>query len=86
MLAALLTAALAALIGVGALRVRGLLLAVSTFAFGLAASQYFYHRPILNAGQPTRCRSRATDFFGIDLQQQRTFYYVVLGALVVVGR
>ena len=33
-LAALLTAALAALIGVGALRVRGLLLAVSTFAFG----------------------------------------------------
>ena len=60
LLAALITAALAALIGVGALRVRGLLLAVSTFAFGLAASQYFYNRPILSARRRSnRCRSSA---------------------------
>ena len=44
---ALITAGIAALIGVGALRVRGLYLAVVTFAFGLAAQQYIYQRPIL---------------------------------------
>ena len=45
------TAALAALIGVGALRVRGLLLAVTTFAFALAASSTCYRRPILSGHQ-----------------------------------
>ena len=51
------SAALAALIGVGALRVRGLLLAVSTFAFALAASQYLYRQPLLSGDFTDRCRS-----------------------------
>ena len=62
---------------------RGLLLAVSTFAFGLAASQYFYNRPILSAGQVESVPFLRTNFFGLDVQSQRTYYYVVLVALVL---
>ena len=83
LVATVLTAGLAALIGVGALRVRGLLLAVSTFAFGLAASQYFYNRPILSAGQVESVPFLRTSFFGLDVHSQRTWYYVVLVALVI---
>jgi ABC-type branched-subunit amino acid transport system permease subunit len=81
--ATLLTAGIAALIGVGALRVRGLLLAVSTFAFGVAASQYFYYRPILSGGQVESVPFLRTTFFGIGVQSQRAFYYVVLVALII---
>jgi ABC-type branched-subunit amino acid transport system ATPase component/ABC-type branched-subunit amino acid transport system permease subunit len=81
--AAFLTAGIAALIGVGALRVRGLLLAVSTYAFGLAASQYLYRRPILNGGFGESVPFQRTDLFGLDLRSQRTYYYVVLTVLVV---
>jgi ABC-type branched-subunit amino acid transport system ATPase component/ABC-type branched-subunit amino acid transport system permease subunit len=83
LVATLVTAALAALIGVGALRVRGLLLAVSTFAFGLAASQYFYNRPILSAGQVESVPFLRTSFFGLGVASQRTWYYVTLVALVI---
>lgn len=82
-LAALVTAGLAALIGIGALRVRGLLLAVSTFAFGLAASQYLYRRPILTADFGDSVPFPRTDLIGIDLREQRAFYYLVLAVLVV---
>ena len=67
------------LIGVGALRVRGLLLAVSTFAFALAASQYLYRRPILSGDFGTSVPFQRTKELGLDLRDQRTFYYVVLG-------
>jgi ABC-type branched-subunit amino acid transport system ATPase component/ABC-type branched-subunit amino acid transport system permease subunit len=83
-LAALVTAALAALIGVGALRVQGLLLAVSTFAFGLAASQYLYNRPILSGGFTDTVPFQRTDLFGIDVTSQRAWYFVVLVVLVIV--
>ncbi len=82
-LAALVVAGLAVLIGIGALRVRGLLLAVSTFAFGLAASQYLYRRPLLSADFGTSVPFQRTDVFGIDLREQRTFYYLVLAVLVL---
>ena len=83
LVATFVTAGLAALIGVGALRVRGLLLAVSTFAFGLAASQYFYNRPILSAGQVESVPFLRTSFFGLGVGSQRTWYYVTLVALVI---
>ena len=84
LLASLITAGLAALIGAGALRVRGLYLAVVTFAFALAASQYLYHRPILSGGFSASVPLRRTDFFGIDIVSQRNFYYLVLCLLAVV--
>jgi ABC-type branched-subunit amino acid transport system ATPase component/ABC-type branched-subunit amino acid transport system permease subunit len=84
--ASVVTAGLAAVIGVGALRVRGLFLAVSTFAFGLAASQYLYRRPILRGGYSASdsVPFRRTDVFGIDISSQRAFYFVVLAVLVIV--
>ncbi|NUP31195.1 MAG: ATP-binding cassette domain-containing protein [Streptomycetaceae bacterium] len=88
--ATLVTAVIAAVIGAGALRVRGLLLAVSTFAFAVAAEQYFYRRKLFHdEGMETASFPRGT-VFGIDVSSQRSYYYVVLivlaVVLVVVGR
>ena len=77
----LLVAGLAALIGLGALRVRGLLLAVSTFAFGVAAQQYLYRRPVFSDGNSVSVPLPRGTLFGLDLSSQRTYYYVVLGVL-----
>jgi ABC-type branched-subunit amino acid transport system ATPase component/ABC-type branched-subunit amino acid transport system permease subunit len=82
-LAALVTAGLAAIVGLGAVRVRGLFLAVSTFAFGLAASQYFYRRPILSGDYTGAVPFRRSDLYGIDLTSQRVYYYLVLAVLAV---
>jgi len=81
--AVLITAAVAALIGLGALRVRGLYLAVVTFAFALAAQQYLYDRPILGGEFTDSVPMPRTDVFGIDVATQRSFYYVTLAVLVV---
>ena len=48
----------AVIVGIGALRVRGLLLAISTLAFAIAAQAYIFSRPIFTAGS-RRSRSRA---------------------------
>ena len=86
-LAALVTAGLAAVIGVGALRVRGLLLAVSTFAFARRRAAVPLP-PARVLGRRVRrwCRSRAARCSGLDLSSQRTYYYVVLAVLVDRGR
>jgi ABC-type branched-subunit amino acid transport system ATPase component/ABC-type branched-subunit amino acid transport system permease subunit len=82
-LATLVVAGLAALIGVGALRVQGLLLAVSTFAFAAACQQYVYRRPVLTGGNSISVPLPRGTLFGLDLASQRTFYYVTLGGLVL---
>jgi ABC-type branched-subunit amino acid transport system ATPase component/ABC-type branched-subunit amino acid transport system permease subunit len=82
-LAVLVTAGIAALVGAGALRVRGLLLAVSTFAFAVAASQYLYRRPLLTGGAVGTVSWPRTDLFGIDLSSQRSFYFLGLAFLAV---
>ncbi|WTW91957.1 ATP-binding cassette domain-containing protein [Streptomycetaceae bacterium NBC_01309] len=83
--ASLVTAALAAVIGVGALRVRGLLLAVSTVAFAVACEQWVYTQDVFH-DSPTRTTASfpRTDVFGIDVTSQRSYYYVVLVVLAVV--
>lgn len=81
--AALVTAGLAAIIGVGALRVQGLLLAVTTFAFAVAAQHYLYRQPLLSGGFTTSVPFRRGSLFGLDLSSQRTYYYLVLAVLVV---
>jgi ABC-type branched-subunit amino acid transport system ATPase component/ABC-type branched-subunit amino acid transport system permease subunit len=83
-IAALATALLAAGIGLVSLRVRGLLLAVTTFAFAVAASAYLYRRPALSGGSSTSVRFGRGDLFGLDLGSQRTYYFVVLAVLVAV--
>src|SRR5205814_1791342 len=42
---ALFACAIAVIVGVGALRVKGLLLAISTMAFAIAAAEYLFYRP-----------------------------------------
>ncbi len=83
LIATVLTAAVAALVGVGALRVQGLLLAVSTFAFAIAAQQYIYARPFFSDGDSSVLFDRGS-VFGIDLLDQRTFFYFSLVGLVIV--
>ncbi|ABW12561.1 ABC transporter related [Parafrankia sp. EAN1pec] len=83
-LAMLVTAVLATLVGIGALRVRGLLLAVSTFAFGIAAEQYLYRREFLHDEGTTTASFPRASVFGIDIGTQRAYYYLVLVVLVIV--
>jgi ABC-type branched-subunit amino acid transport system ATPase component/ABC-type branched-subunit amino acid transport system permease subunit len=82
--AAVSTAALAALVGLGALRVRGLMLGVSTFAFGLACQQYLFARPIFTAGFVSSVPFERGELLGLDLRTQRTWFTVVLAVLVLV--
>ena len=74
----------AVLVGVGALRVRGLLLAVSTLAFAIAAQAYLFDRPFFNGGRSTVQIPRA-DLGPLELtHKNRAYYYFVLFVLVVV--
>jgi ABC-type branched-subunit amino acid transport system ATPase component/ABC-type branched-subunit amino acid transport system permease subunit len=77
-------AALATFIGLSALRVRGMLLAVSTFALAIAAENFFYQMPFLSNGQSGSVPFVRGRIFGIDLTSQRTYYYVLLIVLAVV--
>jgi ABC-type branched-subunit amino acid transport system permease subunit len=43
-----------------------------------------YQRPILNGGFGRSIPLLRTTLFGLDIKEQRTFYYVVLGVLAVV--
>ena len=54
-------ALVATAIGAGALRVRGLLLAVVTFVFALAAQQYLWQRPFLSGGSGLGVRGTPAD-------------------------
>jgi ABC-type branched-subunit amino acid transport system ATPase component/ABC-type branched-subunit amino acid transport system permease subunit len=84
LLGALVAAAAAALVGLGALRVRGMLLGVSTFAFAILASQYLYRRPILSGGATGSTAFPRGSLLGLDLGSPRTYYVVVLAVLAVI--
>ena len=88
-LAVFFTAAIAAITGIGALRVRGIMLAISTFAFAIAAEKYIYQRPFFSDNQSSVVFERGW-LFDWDMTDQRTFFYFSLGCLtvtiLVVGR
>src|SRR4051794_12374162 len=74
----------AVIVGIGALRVRGLLLAISTLAFAIAAQAYIFSRPIFTAGSTTIEVPR-TDLGPLELtHRNRAYYYFVLFVLVLV--
>ena len=80
------SALLAAVLGLGSLRVRGLYLAVVTFVFALAAQQYFFNLPILS-GQSTDGSDLPFvpgKLFSLSFPGQLTYYYVVLVVLGLV--
>ena len=74
----------AAVVGAGALRVRGLLLAVSTFILGLATQQYLFKRPFFSDGNTTSVPFRRGNFLSFDLDNQRAYYWLLLAVLIVV--
>jgi ABC-type branched-subunit amino acid transport system ATPase component/ABC-type branched-subunit amino acid transport system permease subunit len=86
----------ALLIGIPALRVRGLYLAVTTLAFAVAAASWLFDQEPLRAkaddGAVLSSVPQQTDLdlFGIDLSARGTYYYVCLVALIaaffLVGR
>ena len=80
------TAMLAAVLGLGSLRVRGLYLAVVTFVFALAAQQYFFSLPIFSGQSVDGSNLPFTPgkLFSLSFPGQRTYYYVVLVVLGVV--
>ena len=82
-IAALLTAVVAVVVGAGSLRVRGLMLAVTTFVFAVAAQQYFYRQPLLSGGSASLVSFPRGTVFGINLASQRAYYWAVLAVLVV---
>ena len=83
LLGAIVACIVATLVGLGALRVRGLMLAVSTLAFAIACQAYIFARPILSLGQSTVQFPRSKiGPFHIEVNN-RGYYYVVLIVLVV---
>ncbi|MDI2124609.1 branched-chain amino acid ABC transporter permease/ATP-binding protein [Yinghuangia seranimata] len=78
------TAVLAAVVGLGALRVRGLMLAVGTFAFAIACEQFLYRKRFFSGDFGAAVPFPRTTVFGIDVSGQRAYYYLVLAVLVVV--
>ena len=71
------------MIGAGALRINDLYLAIVTFALGVAASQYLYRTTLLSDDNQSTVPFRRGTLFGLELDSQRTFYYVLLATLVV---
>ena len=84
LIGALVTTLLSVLIGAGALRVRGLLLAVTTFAFAIAARSWIYRLEIFSGSSTSAASFPRGDLFSLNLRNQRTYYYVVLSVLVLV--
>ena len=83
MAGAVAAAAIAAVVGAGALRIRGLFLAVTTFTFGLAANQYLFRIELLSDGNRGAVPFKRGFFFGWDLNSERAYYWFVLGLLVL---
>lgn len=71
----------ALLVGVPALRVRGLFLAITTLGFAVAASSYILPHEVF-LGDSSFAILRRGSWWLFDLESQRTYYYVCLAALV----
>lgn len=82
--AGLVGALLAVVIGLPALRLRGLFLAVTTLAFAQATSTYFLHQGRFDWWLP-QGRVPRNDLFGvIPIASERAYYYFTLGVLLIV--
>ncbi|WP_420619053.1 ABC transporter permease subunit [Candidatus Poriferisocius sp.] len=76
------TGAIAVVIGLGALRIRGFHLAIATLALALLGQQFLWRRPFFSGDSYTVSLPRATG--PVDLTEQRSYYFFSLIALVVV--
>ncbi len=83
-LGALVAALFAGIVGAGALRVKGLTLAVSTFALAVAAGAYLYRLDVFSDGDGVAADFKRGSIAGVDLNDSRSYYYLTLAVLVVV--
>ena len=85
-LGAIVACIVAVAVGAGALRVRGLLLAISTLAFAIAAEQYIFAQPLFSGSSGALTVDFPRGKLGpIDLASyNRNYYYFVLASLVIV--
>jgi ABC-type branched-subunit amino acid transport system ATPase component/ABC-type branched-subunit amino acid transport system permease subunit len=86
LLGALVACGVAVVVGFGALRVKGLLLGVSTLAFAIAAQAYIFSRPIFTGTVDATTVQLPRGKLGpVDLAHlNRAYYYFTLAALVIV--
>jgi ABC-type branched-subunit amino acid transport system ATPase component/ABC-type branched-subunit amino acid transport system permease subunit len=82
-IAALVGAAAAALVGVPTLRLRGLYLAVTTFALALATTSYLLNDDFFG-WVPSERIERAPFLGGLEASSETAVYYLALAVLVVV--
>ena len=80
-IAAAITGGVAVLVGLPALRIRGLFLAVATFAFGLAISSVLFNPRYFGWLLPTDIE-RPRLFF-VDFEDEKSMYYLCVAALVL---
>ncbi len=80
---ALAGAVVALLVGLPALKLRGLHLAITTLAFALSTTAILLNPKYLGERLPTTLRRPKV--FGVDLDQQRTWYYLILALLVLIA-
>jgi branched-chain amino acid transport system permease protein len=83
-LAGLVGAAVAVVVGLPALRLRGLFLAVTTLAFAMATSSVLLNRKYFG-WVPNKRVDRPKLFGAIDLTSQRSYYYLCLACLAVLA-
>ncbi len=72
------------LVGAPALRIRGLMLPVTTFAFAVAASTWFFPLPFISGAGGSLSTPPGT-LFGINLANERNYYYLCLAVLVALS-
>jgi ABC-type branched-subunit amino acid transport system ATPase component/ABC-type branched-subunit amino acid transport system permease subunit len=86
LLGAVVACVVAVIVGAGALRVKGLLLAVSTLAFAIAAQTYIFPRPIFVGMSGALTVELPRGSLGpIDLAHlNRNYYFFTLAVLVIV--
>jgi ABC-type branched-subunit amino acid transport system ATPase component/ABC-type branched-subunit amino acid transport system permease subunit len=71
-------------VGAPALRLKGLFLAITTLAFAIASSSWLFPSETLRGPSSALTVPRA-HLFGVSLAPQRTYYFLCLTVLVVVG-
>ncbi len=76
-------AAVAVLIGIPALRIRGFYLAVTTLAFALAASHYFLNRAFFDWWLPEGRVTRGAVFGLVAVESETRYYYLCLAGLLL---
>ena len=77
-------AAAAVLVGLPAVRIRGLFLAAATLGFAVAANGWLFSQGVFLTGSLDQIHVDRPSLGPLDLADQRTYYFVCLAVLVVV--